>query len=97
MSNINKIMFMFLMAVIAAGMVGCMSDVANTVDGSNAKVNLQSMTTHKPPPGTVDIYVDKETGVEYIYLEKYYDSKGSTALSPRLDATGKPIIKGNQL
>lgn len=37
------------------------------------------------------IYLDKETGVHYLYIQNGY----SSGLTPLLDAEGKPLIKKN--
>ena len=39
------------------------------------------------------IYVDKETGVNYLYVQNGY----SGGLTPLLDADGKPVIQNNCL
>lgn len=40
--------------------------------------------------GGADIYVDQETGVNYLFVW----SAGGGGLTPLLDAEGKPIITG---
>ena len=45
------------------------------------KIYTQSM-------GSMEIWVDKETGVNYLYRQSGY----SGGLTPLLDASGKPII-----
>lgn len=38
------------------------------------------------------IYVDPETGVQYIVFKKYLGNGGGIGITPRLDADGKPMV-----
>lgn len=38
------------------------------------------------------IYVDPETGVQYIVFKKYLGNGGGVSITPRLDADGKPMV-----
>ena len=44
--------------------------------------------THSAGLGKKIIYLDKETGVQYLYVQNGY----SGGLTPLLDADGKPVI-----
>lgn len=67
-------------------LVGCKETSAKT-----EKSNYKYRTISVPH----DIYVDPETGVQYIVIGKFWGSSGGLGITPRLDADGKPMVDGS--
>ena len=53
-----------------------------------AKQEKRFIRTYKQDMGSTEIWVDRETGVNYLYHSSGY----SGGLSPLLDTSGKPVI-----
>lgn len=84
MYKLKNLLLIGLATMVAFTMlVGCKETNAKT-----EKSNYQYRTFSVPN----DIYVDPETGVQYIVIGKFYGSSGGLGITPRLDADGKPMI-----
>lgn len=57
----------------------------------NAKVNKPNYT-YRTISVPSDIYVDPETGVQYIVISEFWGSAGGIGITPRLDADGKLMV-----
>ena len=53
-----------------------------------AKQDKRFIRTYKQEMGSTEIWVDRETGVNYLFHSSGY----AGGLTPLLDATGKPVI-----
>lgn len=80
----RKVLLIGLVTMVAFTMlVGCKETSAKT-----EKSNYKYSTISVPH----DIYVDPETGMQYIVISKFYGSSGGLGITPRLDADGKPMV-----
>ncbi|MEC3226217.1 DUF6440 family protein [Bacillus thuringiensis] len=74
----------FLLGFVLIGLVGCV-DVDKSVAGNSEAV--QKISSDKED---INVFIDKETGCEYLYRNRFVGNVTYSGMTIRLDEQGKP-------